>query len=87
MLPPSVLQIRIGRFGLWIPLILIWPLAAVLWLLVLPLLLLVAVLTFRWRWVVPMLLLGPALFRLFAAFRGLEVDVQSNSSRVRVTFI
>ena len=49
MLPPSILRVRVldddSRVSLWIPLILVWPLVAALYLLLLPFVLIAAVLT------------------------------------------
>ena len=86
MIPPSVLIVRVVRFPIWIPLFLIWPIAAGLWLLILPLLLAAALLTGRRRWLVPLLLMGPMAFRLFAACRGMTIDVQNGDQKIYVAF-
>jgi len=80
MCPPSILRVRIHkqrrRFGLWLPLFLIWPVVLVLGLVVWPLLLICAVVLWPSRWGRPLLLGGPAIFALLCALRGLEVEVK-----------
>ncbi len=84
--PPSVLSLRVGRFRIWIPLILIWPLMLLVWLLFTPLLVALAIVTLRLGYVRPLLLTGPAVLTLFAALRGLEIDVRSSTGRGYVAF-
>ncbi|MBM4032589.1 MAG: hypothetical protein FJ291_12495 [Planctomycetes bacterium] len=89
--PPSLLRIRIvkggrKRVGLWLPLLLVWPLAVVLWLVLLPLLLVAAILWWPSGRGKRLLLAGPAIFRVFCALRKLSVDVESPDSTVRIHF-
>ena len=90
MIPPSILRVRVlgddRRVSLWIPLILVWPLAVALYLVLLPFILLAAVVTWRSGWGKPILLMGPVLFRLYCALRGLEVDVAERRRSVLVYF-
>ena len=90
MFPPSILRVRVldehSRVNLWIPLVLIWPLVVAVYLLLLPCILLAAVLTWssgRGRLI---LVGGPALFRLYCALRGLEIDVREPSQTVLIYF-
>ena len=90
MWPPSILRLRIRnqrhRFGLWLPLFLIWPLVMLLGLLLLPFILLAAIVLWYRGWAKPLLLAGPSLFRLFCALRGLEVDVKQHSEQFFISF-
>jgi len=84
--PPSVLRIRRTvdgrrRRNLWLPLFLLWPLAAVLWLALLPLILIVALLTWRRGTGRVLLFGGPKLFRLFCALRGLRIDTEKDNEQ------
>ena len=90
MFPPSILRVRVldghSRVSLWIPLILVWPLAVVLYLLFLPCIIVAAILTWHRGWGRPILLGGPALFRLYCALRGLEIDVTEPNQSFLVYF-
>ena len=76
--PPLIMRIRVRnnntKFGFWIPLFLIFPIVAVLVIALAPLALLAAfiVLPFGYARTV---LCAPALFSVFCAMRGLEVDI------------
>jgi hypothetical protein len=76
--PPLIMRIRVRnnntKFGFWIPLFLIFPIVAVLVIALAPLALLAALI------VLPLgyartVLCAPALFSVFCAMRGLEVDI------------
>ncbi len=84
MWPPSILSVRVRWLRIWIPVFLIWPLAAMIWIFALPFLLLVAVLCGRGRYIRTLLLLGPAAFGIFVALRGLRVDIHTKSERVYI---
>ena len=90
MWPPLIMRIRIKnrkhRFGLWLPLFLIWPLLLVLGIILLPFLLIAAVLLWHLWWVRPLLFGIPVLFQLLCALRGLKVEIEQNSERVLVHF-
>lgn len=90
MLPPSILRVRVldddSRVSLWIPLILVWPLVVVIYLLFLPCIIVAAILTWRRGWGRPILLGGPALFRLYCSLRGLEINVTETNQSVLVYF-
>ena len=82
MFPPSILRIRRWqaarrRRGLWLPLVLVWPLAAALWLVCLPIILVVTLIRSPRR-VGRALLFGPRLFAAFCATRGLHVEVRQD---------
>ena len=101
IIPPMVLRVRIEnrqrRFGLWLPLFLIGPLAMVLLLLLavllLPFIPIAAVVLWRrgfgkWLALGSLLLLwvGPLLFMLVCSLRGLTVDVGGGTEQVYVAF-
>lgn len=89
MFPPSILRLRIHnkqhKFGLWLPLFLLWPLLLVLGILLLPLLLIAAVILSYRGWGIPLLLTGPAIFGLLCALRGLKVEIGQNSEQVFIS--
>jgi hypothetical protein len=79
--PPLIMHIKIKnkdtKFGLWLPLFLIFPIIAILIIALAPLALLAALI------VLPLgyartVLCAPALFSVFCAMRGLEVDIVNN---------
>ncbi len=88
ILPPSILRLRIRgeghRFGIWLPLILVWPVVLVLALAVAPLVLIAAAVAWPFGWGRPLLLVGPAIFRIFCSLRGLEIDVRDGPQTVYV---
>ena len=88
--PPSILRLSVRgeghRFGLWLPLILIWPVFFVLALVLAPLVLVTAAVLWPMGWGRPLLLAGPAIFRICCSLRGLEINVQDDSQIVYVNF-
>jgi len=99
IVPPMVLRVRIEnrqrRFGLWLPLFLLGPLAMVLILLLavlsLPFIPVAAVVLWRrgfGRWVLLgtflLLRVGPLLFMLLCSLRGLTVDVRGEREQVYI---
>jgi hypothetical protein len=88
LIPPSILWIRARRVPIVLPVILIWPIAVVLWLALLPMLAVVAATRcgrsdgdgragqeprLSSR---ALLLGGPLLFNVFCRLRGLSVQVR-----------
>ena len=76
--PPLIMRVRIRntdtKFGLWIPLFLIFPLVAILVIALAPLALLAALIVLPFGYA-RTVLCAPALFSVFCAMRGLEVDI------------
>lgn len=79
--PPCIMHVKIKnpdtKFGLWLPLFLIYPIIAVILIALAPLALLAALI------VLPLgyaraVLCAPALFSVICAMRGLEVDIINN---------
>lgn len=92
ILPPSILRVRSRRPGrrnrnLWVPLILIWPLAVAVWLVLLPGLTVLALLLWKTGAGRPLLLGAPKLFGLFCRLRGLSIHVESEDTLVRVYLV
>lgn len=86
--PPSVLRVRIDEKGsrkinLWIPLFLFWPLI-VLGALLFPLALAMSSELRKKMKVDAVVVSGPQLLALFAALRGLKVNVGGKNDRVYV---
>ena len=89
--PPMLMRIRIKskntRFGLWLPLFLLFPIALVIFIVLSPFILLGIIITWHTGW-------GKlALFSLSAAFvacwslKGLKVDVRGPNECVSVSII
>ena len=92
MFPPSILRLQIHdsehRIGLWLPLILLWTVVLLLGILLAPIIITLAIILWPRGWGKPLLLVGPSMFRLFCALRGLNVRVEERPlERVTVRFI
>ncbi|TVR54868.1 MAG: hypothetical protein EA425_01220 [Puniceicoccaceae bacterium] len=90
-IPPALLQIRVResnrrRFGLWLPLFLLWPVLLLAWLLF-PFLFLLGLVWPRRDQGRLLRGLVPGVSRLFCAFRGLSVDVGDRADGVRIRFL
>ncbi len=76
--PPLLMRVRIRnsntKFGLWLPLFLIFPIVVVLVIALAPLALLAALIVLPFGYA-RTVLCAPALFSVFCAMRGLEVDI------------
>lgn len=88
--PPLIMRLRMqrnnGTLRLWLPLFLIYPLLAILALLLVPLVLIAALLLWPWGWSRTLLLCGPYLFRVMCALRELEVDIQQKHEKFFISF-
>ena len=89
MLPPMFLRVRVQgdkrRIRLWIPLIVLWPVIAVVVLLGMPVALVVAACSGHRARSRSMLLAGPLLLYVLASLRGLRFDVASGEDRVFIS--
>jgi hypothetical protein len=74
MIPPMLLRLRVNGFGIWLPLILLWPLA----LLFAPLVVLVALLALQ-----PIRGLC-VYYNLLCSLRGLQVHVRQPGNNVDI---
>lgn len=90
--PPTLLRVRMPRegrraFRLWLPLFLIWPVAAALGLAFWAVAVAVRLLSGRWRRMKG-LLLGPAVvFALFCRLRGLRIEAEDERGVARIQFL
>ena len=86
--PPYMMRFRImsaeHRIRLWLPLFLIFPIAVVILLALSPLALLAALVLWPFGWG-RILLVIPAIFTIFWAARGLEVEVEDKKERVQIS--
>ena len=87
--PPALLRVRVqsdeSRFRLWVPLILLWPVIAVILVLAIPLVVLAAALAWRRGWGRPVLFAGPLLLYALTSLPGLRVNVAAGENRVFVS--
>ena len=90
MWPPSILRLRFRnrdhRFGLWLPLFLVWPLILAIALVLAPIFLVSAVVLWPFGWGKPLLFAGPAIARCICSLRGLEINVKQRSEDVFISF-
>ena len=88
--PPSLLRMQIRKgnkgFGLWLPLLIIWPPLLLLCLALAPLVILLALRLWPLGLGRTLILTGPLLFRLFCSLRGLEIAVEGPKERVLISF-
>ena len=88
--PPLMMRIRVKNHGsrginIWLPLFLIFPFFLILIVALAPLALLAAIVLLPFG-MARMLLIAPAMFGIFHAMRGLEVDVdEENKERVLIS--
>ena len=87
MIPPMVMWIRFGWFGLWIPLFLLWPIVLVLWLFFLPFVFLGMAVTGRisrfWR----VIQITIAAYEMVCATKGLRVEVRNERTTFEIHLI
>ena len=88
--PPSLLRVKIRNgnqgFGLWLPLLIIWPPLLLLGLATAPIVIVVAALLWPLGLGRTVMLTGPLLFRLFCSLRGLEIAAAGPKERVIISF-
>jgi hypothetical protein len=87
--PPSLLRLRFRRpgrrgFGLWLPILLLWPLILIGALLTSLFAFLGAFFTGRFRSLGRSVLLGPRLLVLFCHFRRLRVHVRDDEEELLI---
>ena len=89
--PPLLMHVRIHsgdrKFGLWLPLFLLMPLALVVLIILSPLILIGILVLWPSRWGKPARMVVPASCRLFYSIRGLKVDVQSRNECVYISVV
>lgn len=84
MIPPVLMRLKTGRFGLWVPVIVLWPLLLFLEILLWPVMVLVGLAMIPvkgWGWGKGMILMIPWINGLMCAMRGFSLQVQSGDGR------
>jgi len=89
--PPMFMHLKIqgekSRFGLWMPIFLLLPLALVILIILLPLILIAILILWPSGWGKRALLVFKAAFEVFCSMRGLMVDIKSSSQCVYVRIV
>ena len=90
-IPPCLIHVRIHKrqhnFGLWLPLFLAWLIVAVFALALLPVFLILLLLCWSSGWGKLILLLGPRIYSMLCALKGLKLDINRQSEQVVVSFV
>jgi hypothetical protein len=88
--PPMLMRLKIlnpeHHINLWLPLFLVWIFLFLIALALSPLICVLVILLWTSRWGEMLLLLGPALYRMFCALNGLEVDIRRPDEIVLIYF-
>jgi len=89
--PPMLMRVKIkgedGKFGLWLPLFLLLPLALVALLILSPLILIAVLVLWPSGWGKRALLFLWTSFEVFCSMRGLKVDIQDGHQYVHIFVI
>ena len=89
--PPCLMRLRIyneeHHVSLWLPLFLAWLILAAFVLAFLPLYLILLIFSWSFGWGEFMLLLGPRLYAILCALKGLKVDVNRQKEQIAITFV
>jgi hypothetical protein len=89
--PPLLLHLRIpngdGFIGLWLPWFLIYPVLLLLMLIALPFVLVLAVIMLPTGRARPLVMVGPYLWRLLFAMRGLKMDIKTGGREMLFDFV
>ncbi|MBN1809829.1 MAG: hypothetical protein JW909_12235 [Planctomycetes bacterium] len=77
IVPPSLAYFRLGRFRVWLPVIIVWPVLAALELLLAPIALAAGAIIMPWNRKKGKLVMAaiPKAMEIFALTRGMELDV------------
>jgi len=88
--PPSIMRLRIlnnnRSVQLWLPLFPVYLILFIFALLLAPLVLIIGLLLWPWGWGRTLILIGPYLYRVICALRGLEVNIQKKDEQFLVFF-
>ena len=79
MIPPILMRLKIGRFGLWIPVVLFWPLLVLLEMIAWPIAVVVGLVMMPvkgWKWSKAVMMFVPWTNGLMCAMRGLSLQVK-----------
>lgn len=89
--PPMLMHMRIQgerkRFGLWLPLFLLLPLALVVFIILSPLIVVAAIILWPSGWGKRALFTLRAAIEIFWSMRGLSVDIQSGRQCVSISVV
>jgi uncharacterized membrane protein YqjE len=89
--PPCLMHLRIyneeHNVNLWLPLFLAWLILAVLALALLPIFLIILIVAWPTGWGEFALLIGPRIYNILCALRGLKVDVNRQKEQIAITFV
>ena len=89
--PPNLIHLRIynqrHRFGLWIPLFIIWPFVLATIIVLLPFTILLTLILWPFGWNGRLFKLGPGIMRCICSLRGLKVDVQNYQEQILISLI
>jgi len=87
--PPYLMKVRVKnpdiKINLWLPLFLIYPLLAVILLVLLPFILVAAIILWLMGWGKTLFVIPFAIFSCINAMRGLEVQVEEGKEIVLVS--
>jgi len=85
---PLLLCLGIGRrrFPVWLPLFLLWPVAAAVIIVLAPLVLLAALILRPLGWGKLVIISGPMFFGVLCALRGLELNLNLGNRLVLISF-
>jgi hypothetical protein len=88
--PPYLMKLRINKFGLWLPLFLIWPVVLVcvlaVFLILLPFAILAFIFTWQLGWWRPLVLSIPGIYSVLCNLRGMTVEVEGRDGHIGVEF-
>ena len=89
--PPMLMHVKIRgercRFGLWLPLFLLLPLALAVFIIVAPLILIAIPIFWPSGWRKRALHIFGAVFEIICSMRGIKVDVQSDHDYVYISAV
>lgn len=89
--PPLIMRVRIQnpehKFGLWLPLFLLLPLVLIVLIILSPLILIVFLVLCCLGWGRLAVRLPAAIWRVFCAARGLRVDVDNPTDKVKIIIL
>jgi len=89
--PPMLMHVKFGnedrKFGLWLPLFLLLPVALVVLIILSPLILIAILVLWPMGWGKPALMMIPAAWGIFCSMRGLKVDIQSSTECVYISVV
>ena len=90
-MPPCLMHLRIHNeehnFGLWLPLFLAWLILAAFAMALLPIFLILLIVAWPLGWGKFTLLLGPRIYTILCALKGLKVAINSRREQVMVSFV